>query len=349
MKLYRLIAITLCLFICSHAPARAQDMDAELSKLAENLAGQIKDHGSKKVTVLDLTDLDGNTSEIGKYVAEQLTVDFVMKKRDFAVLDRANLKKIMDEHKLTASGLVDPENAKKLGMFAGVDAMIFGKIVPAGNKESVTATIVTTDTAEIIGGGKASFLDDSTIQQLKTAPVTITKPVSSPDNASSGTATAPDLSDDKPKMVKTFGNLVVELQSLRILRNGQYLLTITLTNCSAKDSLWVALSTSRYGSSTESLISPNGYQFGQTQARGIYYAQTSMQYGTPQYVAFNPATEIKPGDSTTVTFAFSSGESRPASPGVCTLQLQFLLGNDFVMNCAKLSSTPNLVTKFEAK
>lgn len=345
MKPHRVIAIILCFFVSSHSPVRAQDADTELTKLTEDLAGQIKDHGSKKVTVLDLTDLDGNTSEIGKYVAEQLTVDFVMKKRDFAVLDRANLKKIMDEHKLTASGLVDPENAKKLGMFAGVDAMIFGKIVPAGNKESVTATIVTTDTAEIIGGGKASFLDDSTIQQLKTAPVTITKPPSVTDNAPGGAATPPDLSDDKPKVVKTFGNLVVELQSLRILRNGHYLLTMTLTNRSARNSIWVALA------NKTSLLSPDGYQFGQSTATGLFYPNIFTQYGTPQYQSFKPNTEIKPGDSTTATIAISSSEGRPPSPGVCTLQLQFLLADDFDFSRSspELSSTPNLVTKFEAK
>ena len=105
MKSQHFIATILCIVLCGQTLGRAQDMDTELSKLTEDLAAKIKDHGSKKVTVLDLTDLDGNTSEIGKYVAEQLTVDFVMKKRDFAVLDRANLKKIMDEHKLTASGL----------------------------------------------------------------------------------------------------------------------------------------------------------------------------------------------------------------------------------------------------
>jgi len=42
-----------------------------------------------------------------------------MSKRDFSVLDRANLNSILAEHKLTAKGLVDPENAKKLGMFSG--------------------------------------------------------------------------------------------------------------------------------------------------------------------------------------------------------------------------------------
>src|SRR5215468_7972996 len=101
-------------------------MDNELSVLAEKLAVPIKEHGKKKVTVIDFTDLQGGSSELGRYIAEQLTVNLVMAKRDFAVLDRANLKSILAEHKLTASGLVDPENAKKLGMFAGVDALILG-------------------------------------------------------------------------------------------------------------------------------------------------------------------------------------------------------------------------------
>src|ERR1035438_1809081 len=131
MKTHRLPAIVLCLVLCGHI-ARTQDMDTELTKLTEDLAGKIKANGSKKITVLDFTDLQGGSSELGKYIAEQLTVDFVMTKRDFAVLDRANLKSILAEHKLTATGLVDPENAKQLGKFAGVDALIIGTIIPKG-------------------------------------------------------------------------------------------------------------------------------------------------------------------------------------------------------------------------
>jgi hypothetical protein len=349
MKPHRIVAIILAVFICSHASARAQDMDTELTKLTENLASLIKDHGSKKVTVLDFTDLDGNTSEIGKYVAEQMTVDFVMKKREFSILDRANLKKIMDEHKLTASGLVDPDNAKKLGMFAGVDAMIFGKIVPATGKVNVTTTIVTTDTAEIIGGGKASFNDDSTVQQLKTAPVVTNKVLSGAENVTNGVGTATDLSEDKPKVTKTFGNLVVELRSLKIVNGGQYLLTMALTNSSPRKSLWVALNPKSW------LLDSNGNQFAGQFARGnitgISYAGVHVQYGygggMQEY--FNPAMEIRPSDSTPVTLAFASSEGRSASPGVCTLQMEFYLGDDFVNGSARRASTPNLVTKFEAK
>jgi hypothetical protein len=98
-----------------------------------------------------------------------------------------------------------------------------------------------------------------------------------------------------------------------------------------------------------SLLDPNGNTFGRSSATGISFGQYSMQTRTIQFEAFNPATEIKPGDSVTATIAFASSEGRSASPGVCTLQLGFFLGDDFVSGSAKHSSSPNLVTKFEAK
>src|SRR5882724_1241860 len=109
MNLQRLLIIALCFSICGSPLARAQDMDKELSTLADKLAASIKEQGKKKVTVADFTDLDGASSELGRYIAEQLTVNLVISKRDFSVLDRANLKSILAEHKLTTQGLVNPE------------------------------------------------------------------------------------------------------------------------------------------------------------------------------------------------------------------------------------------------
>ena len=147
-----LIISILCLILCGHTLAQAQDIDIELSNLTERLAGKIQAKDMKKVAVIDFTDLQGGSSELGKYIAEQMTVDFVMTNRVFTVLDRANLKRILAEHKLTATGLIDPDNAKKLGMFAGVDALILGTIIPKGQSISLTAKVITTETAEIVGG-----------------------------------------------------------------------------------------------------------------------------------------------------------------------------------------------------
>lgn len=228
MKLHRLITTVLCFILCGHTLSRAQDMDTELSKLSEDLAGKVKGHGCKKVTVLDFTDLQGGSSELGRYIAEQLTVDFVMTNRDFAVLDRANLKSILTEHKLTAQGLVDPENAKKLGLFAGVDALIIGNIIPVGTNINLTVKIITTETAEVVGGAKAKFRTDDTVQQFLSKPVKADDAVGASQSQSAGIS-------------KQFGNLCVVVDKLRKLNDGSYVVDLTLQNKSDKNSIAVAM------------------------------------------------------------------------------------------------------------
>ena len=50
--------------------AQTPTMDTELAALTEKLASQVKDHGKKKVAVLDFTDLQGGTTRVWKICAE---------------------------------------------------------------------------------------------------------------------------------------------------------------------------------------------------------------------------------------------------------------------------------------
>src|SRR6185369_7561001 len=81
-------------------------------------------------------------------------------------IDRANLKRILDENKLTISGLIDPDNAKKLGKISGVDAFVLGSVTVLKNDVQLTAKIIDTDTAEILGAGKARVSKDDEMTQL---------------------------------------------------------------------------------------------------------------------------------------------------------------------------------------
>jgi len=47
-----------------------QDIDKSSLQSAEKLAVPIKDNNKKKVTVLDFTDLQGGSSELGRYIAD---------------------------------------------------------------------------------------------------------------------------------------------------------------------------------------------------------------------------------------------------------------------------------------
>jgi len=226
------LSLIICIFASACIVAQSQDMDTALSALAANVASQIADHGNKKVTVLDFTDLQGGQSELGRYVAEQMTVDLVMAKHNFAVLDRANLKSILAEHKLTAEGLVDPDNAKKLGQFAGVDALIIGNIVPMNSNIKLTVKIITTDTAEVIGASKAEFKSDDTIQQLLSNPA---KTANVDQAAPAGPA----------GFNRPFGDLVAKPISLRFKDGDQYYgyatATLTISNANSSATYKVAV------------------------------------------------------------------------------------------------------------
>lgn len=257
--------------MCCSALVQAQDMDKELSTVADKLASSIKDHGNKKVTVVDFTDLDGGSSELGRYAAEQLTVDLVMAKREFSVLDRANLKRILAELKLTSDGLVDPENAKKLGMFSGVDALILGTVTPKGTNISLTAKIITTDTAEIVGAAKAEFRADDTVQQFLSHP------------AASVNASGESQPPPAPK-AKPFGDLQVKVESLKFVNTGQYglvTLTLVITNSSESKTYGVGIDPGQRN--TFNLSNSRGDEFQSTEVTGIntvYDRDDNVFYGT---------------------------------------------------------------------
>jgi hypothetical protein len=338
MKLNPSITATLCIFLCGQALAQAQDLDKELSDLAENLATQVKEHGNKKVTVVDFTDLQGAATELGRYIAEQLTVNLVLSKKGFSVLDRANLNKILAEHKLTAAGLVDPENAKKLGMFAGVDALILGTLTPRAQDIALTAKIITTETAEIVGAAKANFKSDKTVAELLSHPaaeiITAVK--------------AGTLDDEKPKVVKTFGDLRIEIKSLRIVNAREYLLTMVLTNQNPTKAICTAI---KDDSMSNRIIDAGGFEFSTDRASvtGVSIASSGspVSYGY-QVNSFSPATQIGPHDSTTATLKFISLRGKPAQPGACRLLLEFLLGRDYNNNAASNGTSHSLVIRVEA-
>jgi TolB-like protein len=236
MKLTYICAALLCASLCVQV-VHSQDLDAAVTKLTEDLAAKIKENGNKKITVLDFTDLQGSTSELGRYVAEQLTVDFAMNKRPFAVLDRANLKKIMAENKMSVSGLVNPENAKKLGQFSGVDAILFGTIVPLGKSIGVSVRVVTTETAEVVGGSKTKFTADETVQQLLSQ---ATKADEATD-AKADASRPPQPPLPKALAAQPVGDLVVSVDKLIKLDQGGLMVNLSFQNKSGKNTVAAAM------------------------------------------------------------------------------------------------------------
>jgi TolB-like protein len=293
----RLPLSLLCLFVSlTTVVASAEEMDKALKVLADDLAALTKENAKKKITVLDFTDLQGAGSKLGKYIAEELTVDLVMIRKDFSVLDRANLQKILAEHKLTATGLVDPENAKKLGQFAGVDALVLGNIIPKKGKIAITAKIISTDTAEIVGAAKSEFQEDELEKELAAAPV----------------EQASQYPEQPP--IKPFGDLDARLESVKLLPGdnvyGFASLSLIISNKSAAKTYGVAVNPEIY--SHFNLSNDRGDEFKATEIHGV---ETAFESGNGRYQGgmtdIPPKSKIRITSKSQVRWQGRPGEYRP--------------------------------------
>lgn len=161
----KLIFTLLACYCAIAGAAHAQVMDQEMSGLAGKLNKALVAKGFKNVANLDFTDIQGQATELGRFLSDQLAVEIVST-GGVSMVDRANLKSILAEHKLTEEGLVNPANAKKLGEFAGVDAILIGNVTALDDGIVLMVKAISTESATIVAAGRIKFAKTSDIQQL---------------------------------------------------------------------------------------------------------------------------------------------------------------------------------------
>jgi len=108
--------------------------------LAANAGAEIR-----TIAVIDFTDQTGKNLGLGPVASEILGAELVKSGR-FVLVERARLKRILDEYALSMSGLVDSEqNMLKVGKLLSADAIITGAVIEFSEKrQQTTAYGITT-------------------------------------------------------------------------------------------------------------------------------------------------------------------------------------------------------------
>jgi len=163
-KLVFVIFVSLT-FLLSY-PAVSTAYENEIRSLSNAMAENIAKAGKKRIAVVDFTDLQGNVTELGRFIAEEMSVDFTMTAKGFEVIDRNHLNRILAEHKLSISGIVDQKTVQKLGQIAGVDALVTGSITPLDRSIRVVCKVIATDTARVISAAKGDIEKTKAIEEL---------------------------------------------------------------------------------------------------------------------------------------------------------------------------------------
>ena len=202
----------------------------EINAISTQMAEKISTSGKKTIAVVDFTDIQGNITELGRFLAEEFSVAFAERQQGFKVIDRTHLKSIIREHKLSATGLIDPDTARKLGEIAGVEALITGSITPFGDSIRLTIKILDTQTAMIIGASKGDIARTKAIEELLARGIEVasasyaqppTSTTSSFTGASSFTSTANS---------KKVGDFLFTIRRIRSLANGDVEVALNILN-----------------------------------------------------------------------------------------------------------------------
>jgi TolB-like protein len=204
-----LFAIALAVASLSDIPALAQQND--LKQIAISLARDINAGNRHTITVADFTDLQGNVTELGRFISEELSTQLVIDAKSFTVVERIQLAAILKEHQISISGLVDPVTIKKLGQFAGVDAIVTGTLVPFSDSVRLTAKVLDVSTAKVMAVSTADLPKTKAIDDLLSRGIssnTNASAASSGGNPRPGTRTAAAASLEQDEFQFTLKNCV---------------------------------------------------------------------------------------------------------------------------------------------
>jgi TolB-like protein len=143
----------------------ATDLDSSLDSLTTQIVTSMSANKGSRIAVIEFSDLKGNITELGKFIAEELTTRLFMTKK-FEVVERELLSKVLKEHKLNLSGLVDTSSAKELGKLLGVDAVVTGTITDLGKTVKINSRLIATETGTIFAAAGAELAKDEGIKNL---------------------------------------------------------------------------------------------------------------------------------------------------------------------------------------
>jgi TolB-like protein len=178
----RLFSICGTAMLLALLASSAWGYEKEIEQLSATMAEKIADKGKKTVAVVDFTDLEGNVTQLDRFIAEEFSVALAGTGKGFRVIDRTHLKSIIKENKLSATGLIDSATARKLGKIAGVDALVTGTLTPFGDNVHLTVKVLDSDTADIIDSAKSDFARTAAINELLEKEVAIEAGVESSNN-----------------------------------------------------------------------------------------------------------------------------------------------------------------------
>jgi TolB-like protein len=149
----------------SEQRASSVEFDRQIDILAQEIIDSLDVQKTHKIAVIEFPNLEGNVSDLGKYLAEELTTRLFRTGR-FQMIERQLMKRMMEEQKLNASGLIDEQSASKLGRMLGVDALTTGTIAELNTGVKINARLIAVETGAVFAVASVKIPMSREIERL---------------------------------------------------------------------------------------------------------------------------------------------------------------------------------------
>ena len=150
---------------CALLEAQQKGLSEGIKDLATQIAKNVAKDQKRKIAVLPFKELDGRSTVLGTYLAEELVTD-LFNAGDIEIVERTMLDKILGELKLNQTGVIDPETAKKVGRVAGVDAVVTGTITDLQSYIAVNCRLIDTQTGRIFAAAQTRIAKDADVKKI---------------------------------------------------------------------------------------------------------------------------------------------------------------------------------------
>lgn len=145
-----LIALAFCLNAFAVTSARAQEPAAPAAPVAPTVY---------PLAVFPFQERGKEVADMGGKVTDLLFASLVANDKIYLV-EREDLKKVLQELEISAAGLTDPKQSVQVGQLTGAKVLVTGSVFQVGDKTYVVAKLIGTESTRVVGASVKGKVDD---------------------------------------------------------------------------------------------------------------------------------------------------------------------------------------------
>lgn len=176
------------MLFASSANAQILNYDQALERVSVAVGDKLVASSQKSATVLDVTNLDGAATQLGRLISQDLTDKFIEKVSNISWIDRSQRDYVLRENKLAADKLMDPKTQKQLGKLIGVDTIIVGTATQLDQTIRLQVRAIDIETAKVLASSSVTFALPDSMKSLSDRTVMSAESATSSTSSSTGSA-----------------------------------------------------------------------------------------------------------------------------------------------------------------